>query len=72
MFVTPRKNPLRTFTMTPELLDGIERLRERDGVPASTTVQRAVRAWLVRERILPARQQVKKKRARRQTRRRDE
>lgn len=49
-----RKRPLCTFTMDPDLLEGLERLRERDGTSASESVRRAVRAWLDRKRILTA------------------
>lgn len=40
--------------MDPDLLEGLERLRERDGTSASESVRRAVRAWLDRKGILTA------------------
>lgn len=47
-----RKRPLCTFTMDQDLVEGLERLRERDGTSASESVRRAVRAWLDRKGIL--------------------
>lgn len=76
--VTPRRNPLRTFSMTPELLAGLDQLRARDGISRSTAVQIAVRDLLQRKGILgkeetPKKHAVGKPRAgrrRAQTRRR--
>lgn len=48
----PRKRPLSTFTLDQDLLDGLEALRERDGVSASETVRRALRAWLEKKGVL--------------------
>jgi hypothetical protein len=38
--------------MDPDLVEGLERLRERDGTSASESVRRAVRRWLDRKGIL--------------------
>lgn len=38
--------------MDPDLVEGLERLRERDGTTASESVRRAVRQWLNRKGIL--------------------
>ena len=35
-----------TFRLEPEILEGLEAIRERDGIPASEQVRRALRAWL--------------------------
>ncbi len=48
----PRKRPLSTFTLDQDLLDGLEVLRERDGVAASETVRRALRVWLEKKGVL--------------------
>ena len=40
---------LCTYTMDPDLLEGLRVLRERDGVSASETVRRSVRAFLEKE-----------------------
>lgn len=50
--MTPRKRPLSTFTLDLDLIEGLEVLRERDGVSASETVRRAVRAWLETKGVL--------------------
>lgn len=38
--------------MDPDLIEGLERLRQRDGTTASEAVRRAVRYWLDRKGIL--------------------
>ena len=35
-----------TFRLEPEILEGLERIRARDGIPASEQVRRALRAWV--------------------------
>jgi Arc/MetJ-type ribon-helix-helix transcriptional regulator len=42
--MTPRTS--RTFRIDPEIVRGLEDLKERDGVPISEQVRRALRAWL--------------------------
>lgn len=39
-------HPPTTFRIDPELLDGLQELKERDGVPHSEQVRRAIRMWL--------------------------
>ena len=34
------------FRIEPEIMDGLHALKERDGVPISEQVRRALRAWL--------------------------
>jgi Ribbon-helix-helix protein, copG family len=40
--------PLRptNFRLESELLEGLQQVRERDGIPVSEQVRRALRAWL--------------------------
>jgi Arc/MetJ-type ribon-helix-helix transcriptional regulator len=42
--VTPRKTT--TVRIDEELLDGMQSLKERDGVPVSEQVRRAIQRWL--------------------------
>ena len=52
--MAPRK--LYNFLIDPDLAVGLKALKEREGVAASETVRRAVRAWLVERGVLkPAR-----------------
>jgi hypothetical protein len=37
---------MTTFRIEPEIMAGLRRIRERDGVPLSVQVDRALRAWL--------------------------
>ncbi|MFN8059775.1 MAG: ribbon-helix-helix protein, CopG family [Vicinamibacterales bacterium] len=50
--MTARKRPLCTFTLDPDLVEGLEHLRKKDGTPASETVRRALRAWFARKDVL--------------------
>jgi hypothetical protein len=34
------------FRLESELLDGLQQVRERDGIPVSEQVRRAIQAWL--------------------------
>ena len=42
--MTPKK--LTNFRIDSELLDALDRVRERDGIPVSEQVRRAIRLWL--------------------------
>jgi predicted DNA-binding protein len=42
--MTPRRQT--TMRIDDELLEGLEALKERDGIPVSEQVRRAIRAWL--------------------------
>jgi Arc/MetJ-type ribon-helix-helix transcriptional regulator len=42
--MAPRR--ISTFRIDEELLDGLRAVWERDGVPVSEQVRRAIRAWL--------------------------
>jgi len=50
--MTPRK--LYNFLIDPDLADGLKRMKERDGVPESEQVRRAIRDWLQRKGVLKA------------------
>ena len=43
--MTPKA--VTTFRIDHELLEGLRHLKERDGVPISEQVRRAIKAWLV-------------------------
>jgi Arc/MetJ-type ribon-helix-helix transcriptional regulator len=43
-----------TFRIDRDILDAMEELKNRDGVPVSETVRRALRAWLERKGVLKA------------------
>jgi hypothetical protein len=45
----PRK--LTNFWIDPELLDGLHKVRERDGISLAEQYRRAVRLWLERKGI---------------------
>ncbi len=42
--MTPNK--ARTFRIDDELIEGMDAVKERDGVPLSEQVRRAIRTWL--------------------------
>jgi len=45
--MTPaEKRKLAVYRMEPELLDGLHRVKERDGLPITWQVRQAIRAWL--------------------------
>jgi hypothetical protein len=37
---------MTAFRIEPEIMDGLRRVKDRDGVPFSVQVDRALRAWL--------------------------
>jgi hypothetical protein len=37
---------MTAFRIEPEIMDGLRRVKNRDGVPFSVQVDRALRAWL--------------------------
>lgn len=43
-----------TFRVEPDVLDGMHALRERDGIPMSEQIRRAIRAWLESKRLVKA------------------
>ncbi len=46
MSVSPSTKTQTGFRIDPEVLDGLRAVRERDGVPVSEQVRRALAAWL--------------------------
>jgi len=42
--VSPRK--LTNFRLEDELLEALQRIKDRDGIPISEQVRRALRAWI--------------------------
>jgi hypothetical protein len=44
--VTPSTKKQTAFRIDPEILDGLRTVKERDGVPVSEQVRRALVAWL--------------------------
>ncbi len=46
--ILPPMTPLvpATFRLEAELIQALQELKERDGVPATESVRRAIRAWL--------------------------
>ena len=46
---------LAAFRVEPEILEGLQTVKDRDGIPASEQVRRALRAWLEFKRIKSAR-----------------
>ena len=49
-----------TFYVDLELAAGLERIRERDGVPVSEQIRRAIRAWLDTKEVKKAPQRTKR------------
>jgi hypothetical protein len=45
--MTPQaKRKLAVYRMEPELIDGLQQVKERDGLPITWQVRQAIRAWL--------------------------
>jgi len=42
---------LTAFRVDPAVMDGLRRVKDRDGVPLSVQLDRALRAWLKQKRI---------------------
>ena len=40
------RRTLAAYRIEPEILEGLQAVKERDGVPASEQVRRALRQWL--------------------------
>jgi hypothetical protein len=45
--VSPKE--LTAFRIDPDIMDGLRRVKDRDGIPLSIQVDRALRAWLERK-----------------------
>jgi hypothetical protein len=46
--MTPRTRKLYSFWIDPEQAAGLKRVKERDGVPESEQIRRALNSWLNR------------------------
>jgi hypothetical protein len=44
--MTPRRRKLYSFWIDPEQASGLKAVKERDGVPESEQIRRAIDAWL--------------------------
>ena len=42
---------MTAFRIEPEIMDGLRRVKDREGVPLSVQVDRALRAWLKKKGI---------------------
>jgi hypothetical protein len=40
---------MTAFRIEPEIMDGLRRVKDRDGIPFSVQVDRALRAWLTKK-----------------------
>ena len=47
---------MTAFRIEPEIMDGLGRVKDRDGVPFSVQVDRALRAWLQKKGVSVAKQ----------------
>lgn len=45
---------MTAFRLEPEIMEGLRRVKDRDGVPYSVQVDRALRAWLKKKGVSPA------------------
>ena len=52
--VTPSAKKQTAFRIDPEILDGLRQIKERDGVPVSEQVRRALAAWLNSKGVMKA------------------
>ncbi len=59
----PSDRKLVSFMNDPDLVTGLKAVKERDGVPESEQIRRAIRAWLTEQGVL------KKKAGKRKTKR---
>jgi hypothetical protein len=53
--VTPSTKKQTAFRLDPEILDGLREVKERDGIPTSEQVRRALSAWLESKGVRTAR-----------------
>ena len=42
---------MTAFRIAPEIMDGLRRVKDRDGVPLSVQVDRALRVWLKKKKV---------------------
>lgn len=46
--MTPSQKRQTAFRIEPEILEGLQAVKDRDGIPISEQVRRALREWLKR------------------------
>ena len=51
--VTPTRQVV-TFRIDPDLQEGMDELKDRDGIPYSEQIRRALREWLVEKAVVKA------------------
>ena len=44
--IPKEKRKLAVYRMEPELIEGLQQVKERDGLPITWQVRQAIRAWL--------------------------
>jgi predicted DNA-binding protein len=59
--MTPSTKKQTAVRLEPELLEGLQTLKERDGILISEQVRRAVRAWLESRGVIVSSKQKRKK-----------
>ncbi|MDP1568962.1 MAG: ribbon-helix-helix domain-containing protein [Vicinamibacterales bacterium] len=52
--MTPSTKKQTAFRIDPEILEGLRQVKERDGVPVSEQVRRALTAWLADRGVIKA------------------
>ncbi|MCG3774992.1 MAG: hypothetical protein JW395_1820 [Nitrospira sp.] len=67
--MSPSTTKQTAFRLDPEILDGLLVVKERDGMPLSEQVRRALRTWLADKGILLAKPDAPAAQRRRPTRR---
>ena len=51
--MTPSARKQSNFRIDPDLMEGLHAIKERDGIPLSEQVRRALRAWLAEKGVKP-------------------
>ena len=59
--MTPSAKKQTNFRIDPDIMERLQRIKERDGIPLSEQVRRALRIWLNEKGVVP--EQTERKRA---------
>jgi hypothetical protein len=59
--MTPSTKKQTNFRIDPDIMEGLQRIKQRDGIPLSEQVRRALRLWLDEKGVVP--EQTERKRA---------
>lgn len=51
--MSPSSKRQTAFRLDPDVLDGLQALKDRDGAPFNETVHRALRAWFEAKGVMP-------------------